>query len=180
MMKLTTVVAVLSLVVAAVTADNDGMYVMDIEVDFYCKDMDVGKLSISGKTFLAKAVEESFNSVHQKLDQGDITLTGSHYIGVKKVPVRDDNNSMMIRGQQEGVGKYKKPTLPDVRVMTSYGCRLCRDDDMQILSGGASMKMWESELAAFLVESGKPAFANVHSCDITVHAADDLYEELTE
>ena len=134
-----------------------------IAIKAECDGVDFSKLSIKADGYAAKAMQKSYNKVHEETDNGDSFLTHIHFDHASK--------------KKRTVSGVRGATLASVYDGWFYGgwhCNLCPPDDdatAGIVGGsGAALRAWEAEFLEMLVESGHDEFTSAEVCQIKITA----------
>lgn len=134
-------------------AGNDA----NVDVDVTCKNKDFTKLSVSQGTYLAHAVQVSYNKVHGDAANDDSVLDKVFFYAIKKNTKEEANRLGLIHHVSLGLSGW-------------WGCRLCpRHDDFMIdavADSGEALKAWEAALVVTLKQSPFEYFNNIQTCDI--------------
>lgn len=129
----------------------------------------------------ARALEVSYNEVHEAFNGGDNIMSGVHFNqvhttkdgklkwngtwnwGCRLCPNDDDSTA--------GV-----PTAPVAEFLGQIGCSFCDPEDNILLTDDAALRAWEAEYTAALLESHDDAFVSVQDCkiDIMPHMGGDI------
>jgi hypothetical protein len=141
---------------AAVSADAT----THVKIKVNCNGFDFKKLSIADDIFMGNVLQDSYNAVHEEEDD-DAELTNMIYDGIAGVSVSTATDASLQRGYRWGGWSG------------DVSCRLCKNDDdaaLTLKSSGAALMLWQDQLVVALLESGRPAFAKVSSCQIKMKA----------
>ncbi|GAX29553.1 hypothetical protein FisN_36Hh049 [Fistulifera solaris] len=163
------------------TEDIDGM---PVEVAFDCKAVDEANLSLKALAYAGHALQEAYNQVHLKTDNGDAVLSGLHFdhverrkgeaLGVESTEDMLTYNKNDPRAHPKNKNRFKTPKPSAYFYMGGWGCRLCPPDDDVMLGlgdSGAALHAWENTFTAALQEGPFPEFKSANSCEITMKAA---------
>ena len=121
----------------------------EVSIKVSCKGAKFNKLSVSDKTEVSHALQDSYNSIHSGADNDDSQLTDVHWGSYGTATLSEE-----IVGQGGGWNG-------------DYDCSLCPDDDDAMLGvSTAGHKLWETTLTETLVATGRPTFKNLKSCSI--------------
>jgi hypothetical protein len=140
---------------AAVSADAK----THVQIKVNCNGFDFKKLSIADDIFMGNALQDTYNSVHEDEDD-DAELSNLIYDGIAAVSMSTD--ASLQRGYRWGGWSG------------DVSCRLCKNDDdaaLTLKSSGTALQLWQQQLVVALLQSGRPVFAKVTSCQIKVKAA---------
>lgn len=140
-----------------------------VEVDVHCDGVNFDDLSLNEEAFSSKAIRDSYNEVHENLDNADYQLGSvawDHAIPTTTI--------MGMLGWGSDDGGY-----------SGYlGCELCGpDDDAAFLtmgSDGVALKAWQNLLTTKLNESPFPAFQKADRCKVKMFSKPSSLADETE
>ena len=151
--------------------------VADVEIGVKCDNTDFTSLGAKASGFSARALEDSYNKVHDVFSGGDSFLAGVYFDGAhsaKKAVLKWNgtwnwgcrlcpNDDDMLGGDASVVGGY----------VGQFGCTLCGPGDgKSMLMDETALRAWEAEYTAALLESQYHEFSSAKNCKIDVVAKD--------
>lgn len=119
-------------------------------VGVYCKGLELEALSAKALSYTAKALEETFNSVHTAKDGATAHVVANGPMGAVAA-----TNSLRGGVTSKGLG---------FTMVGGWHCRLCRSDDAAL--NMIRQAEWETEFAAVLAKAPYEALSNVQVCTI--------------
>ncbi|GAX18799.1 hypothetical protein FisN_26Hh099 [Fistulifera solaris] len=144
-----------------------------VEIGVKCDNADFASLGAKASGFSSRALEDSYNKVHELLKGGDSFLAGVHFDGAhspKKAALKwngtwnygcrlcpNDDDTL---GDASAVGGY----------VGELGCALCAPDNSNLRGDDTVVRAWEAEYTAALLESQYAEFNNVKNCKIDIVA----------
>lgn len=161
----------------------------NVDIDLWCGNkINLKALSVPQGTFLAHALESSYNKVHANAADDDSTLGKVFYhaspkksmledsLGYRNAPWENPRWNNQWNNNRYNTGRLSPGLSGD------WGCRGCRpaDDDAMLGSSGVALNAWEAEFLVILQEGPFAIFDKIDKCDIkllprklTGAAADD-------
>ena len=106
---------------------DEAQLTLDIEVE--CNGVDWDNLGLQALSFSAKALEETYNQVHESMDGGDVFLVGSHFKHVihKKKRANQGDFVELLHGSQEEFWSSNQDPKEDMLEKVDI-CRRCFRD----------------------------------------------------
>jgi hypothetical protein len=145
-----------------------------VSIDVKCDGVDFSKLSIAADATAGAILEESYNTVHGGAGElSDVVFHGIHAL-------EEDHGSNDVDSQW---GKRRRrDTYSSWNGQWQCGALCINDDDQEVsmllgINSGASLKAWENEFAAGLIESGRPVFQNVLRCNMRMSVRPNTIDE---
>ena len=146
--------------------EEDDVVQMSVEIDAGCDGIDYHKLTIEALGFASKALQETYNKVHQDLDGGDSFLSKTHFDhAFKKKGKRPLVAEELGEMDEDELGSWTKYWGS---WMGNWGCRLCPDDAAVLGAGGIAVRAWEAEFTATLASSKHKEFSQAKNCNIDI------------
>jgi len=158
--------AFVSFFIATASAIEDPDVVEEtVQISSGCRGVKWGKLTPAEEAYNTKALQDTYNEVHQITDGGDNFLEDVHLVGA----VDDENDPEYLGGRRR-------------KHSGGHGCRHCDNDDDQASSvllgrNHPVLKAWANQYQARLLE-GPAVFQNAKGCKISMKAAGEGEEEL--
>jgi len=150
---------------SATMSDEKPTVELNVEVDIDCG-VDIKDMSLKALGFSSKAIQRTYNRLHQDLDDGGIYLADLHFDHVIK--------------KRLSSRRRKTRDWPWSHRALWFCCfvpQCIPDDDTTATNilgdSGADLKAWELELAATFQQSDFPALQKVDKCSISVQVVPD-------
>jgi hypothetical protein len=126
-----------------------------VDIQVKCDGANLNKLSPAQSTFVAFAIQSSYNKVHanENHELNNVASNTGDW-GCRLCP--DDDTAVASHGSYTG----------------DWGCRLCPNDDDALFSNKIALQVWQHELAAALKESSH--FKHVGKCAIDMINANEV------
>lgn len=140
----------------------------DVSIAVRCDGVDVSAL---GAGISARALEVSYNKVHEAFNGGDNSLSGLHFDqthATKEAKLKWNGTwnwgcRLCPNDDDVMVG-----TAPVAEFLGKIGCSFCDPEDNILLTDDAALRAWEAEYTAALLETQSEAFANIQDCMIAI------------
>ena len=144
--------------------------VTPVSIGVSCGGVDVGALSAGVST---RALEVSYNKVHEAFNGGDNLLSGVHFDQMQstkeaKLKWNGTWNWGCRLCPNDDDSMAGASTAPVTEFLGQIGCAFCDPEDNVLLTDDAALRAWEAEYTAALLETHSEVFANVHDCVIDI------------
>ena len=149
--------------------------VAEVEIGVKCDNTDFTSLGAKASGFSARALEDSYNKVHEVFNGGDSFLAGVYFDGAhsaKNAALKWNGtwnwgcrlcpNDDDMLGETAVVGGY----------VGQFGCMHCRPEDGNMLAEESVLRAWEAEYTAALLKSQYSELAHAKNCKIDIVVKD--------
>jgi len=163
---------------------------LKVAIEVECDGIDWDQLGLRALAFSSKALEDTYNDVHETMDGGDVFLVGSrfnhviykqkdhpgHILTLSSVSPQVELSSIDVGAGDTTLQKKKTPKPTPVLPNTpggggysgGWGCYLCPPD--MLMDTASDMRAWQSAFAAALQASAHKELSKATDCRISLHA----------
>jgi hypothetical protein len=166
---------------------NEQATTNDLNIQVSCANIHFDEISPKALAFGAKALEVSFNKVHDKTDGMSLakviaTPNGASFAannqksveskkGVRGTATKDLKHCKLCANDDDAVSTNKESLYFAAQATEKNlkHCKLCaNDDDAAILLDDDKLKLWEGELSAIFAMSPYDSLSKAEDCSITM------------